>query len=67
VVQVQIGQAVTVTFDALSGENFAGEVESISQYALEQYGDITYTVRVKLLDNDEQLRWGMTAEVNFGD
>ena len=67
VVQVQIGQAVTVTFDALSGESFNGEVESISQYALEQYGDITYTVRVKLLDNDEQLRWGMTAEVNFGD
>ena len=67
VVQVQIGQAVTVTFDALSDESFNGEVESISQYALEQYGDITYTVRVKLLDNDEQLRWGMTAEVNFGD
>jgi len=67
VVQVQIGQAVTVTFDALSGETFNGEVESISQYALEQYGDITYTVRIKLLENDDQLRWGMTAEVDFGD
>lgn len=67
VVQVQIGQAVTVTFDALSSERFDGEVESISQYALEQYGDITYTVRIKLLDNNEQLRWGMTAEVNFGE
>ncbi|MBG0786367.1 MAG: HlyD family efflux transporter periplasmic adaptor subunit [Anaerolineaceae bacterium] len=66
VVQVQIGQPVTVTFDALSGESFDGEVESISQYALEQYGDITYTVRIKLLDENEQLRWGMTAEVDFG-
>ena len=67
VVQVKIGQAVTVTFDALSGKVFDGEVESISQYALEQYGDITYTVRIKLLDNEDQLRWGMTAEVDFDD
>ena len=66
VVQVKIGQAVTVTFDALPGETFEGEVESISQYALEQYGDITYTVRIILLDSNDQLRWGMTAEVDFG-
>ena len=67
VVQVQVGQTVSVTFDALPGENFTGEVESISQYALEQYGDITYTVRVRLSGNNEQFRWGMTAEVNFSD
>ncbi len=67
VVQVTIGQSVTVTFDALPGETFEGEVESISQYALEQYGDITYTVRIILLDSNDQLRWGMTSEVNFSD
>lgn len=65
VVQVEVGQAVTVTFDALPGENFDGEVESISQYAIEQYGDITYTVRVRFSGRDAQFRWGLTAEVNF--
>jgi len=67
VVQVKIGQTVSVTFDALPGETFEGEVESISQYALEQYGDITYTVRIRMLEHNDQLRWGMTAEVNFDD
>jgi HlyD family secretion protein len=67
VVQVQIGQKVSVSFDALPNQTFDGEVESISQYALEQYGDITYVVRVRLTGNDEQFRWGMTAEVDFSD
>jgi HlyD family secretion protein len=65
VVQVKVGQAVTVTFDALPGQSFDGEVEKISDYALERYGDVTYMVRIRLLEGDDLLRWGMTAEVTF--
>ena len=56
-----------MTFDALPELTFDGQVESISDYFVEQFGDITYVVRIKLLDWDERLRWGMTAEVVFED
>lgn len=65
VVKIATGQLVTVTFDALPGQSFDGEVESISEYSQERYGDVTYVARIKLLDSDELLRWGMTAEVTF--
>lgn len=66
---VQIGEesSVTISFDALPDETFTGEIDSISEYFVEQYGDITYTVRIQLLESDDRLRWGMTAEVTFGE
>jgi multidrug resistance efflux pump len=65
VVKIAAGQLVTVTFDALPGQAFDGEVESISEYSQERYGDVTYVARIRLLDSDDLLRWGMTAEVTF--
>ena len=65
VVRIDPDEPVTIRFDALSGTNFSGEIESISEYFVEQFGDITYVVRIRLLDFDESLRWGMTAEVYF--
>lgn len=67
VIEVETEQKVTVRFDALPGKTFSGQVESISDYFMEQYGDITYIVRIRLEDFDKHLRWGMTAEVNFQD
>jgi len=67
VVEVEVGEKVTLHFDALPGESFIGEVDSISDYFVEQYGDITYMVRIRLLESDDRLRWGMTAEVIFLD
>jgi multidrug efflux pump subunit AcrA (membrane-fusion protein) len=65
VVRIDPTEQVIITFDALPKKSFTGEVESISEYFVEQFGDITYIVRIKLLDWDDQLRWGMTAEVTF--
>jgi len=65
VVRVIVGDKVEVLIDALPGKTFSGEVESISEYFLERFGNITYLVRIRLFENDEQLRWGMTAEVKF--
>jgi len=67
VIQIAVGDEVTITFDALPGDAFTGEVVSISDYFLESFGDITYVVRIRLQEPDERLRWGMTAEVSFSD
>lgn len=65
VVNVEIGQAVTVRADALRDVEMTGKVIRISNIFEEKRGDITYTVRI-LLDNlDPRLRWGMTVEVAF--
>lgn len=62
---VSVGQAVTVTPDALPDLELSGTVESISQIYEEKFGDVTYTARILLQDDDPRLRWGMTASVNF--
>ncbi|MFZ7126995.1 MAG: HlyD family secretion protein, partial [Desulfobacterales bacterium] len=65
VVRIMAEGEVTISFDALPGETFTGEIDSIGEYFVEQYGDITYVVRIRLVEADGRLRWGMTAEVNF--
>lgn len=67
VVRINPYEPVSIHFDALPGSTFSGEVESISDYFVEQFGDITYVVRIRLLDENEDIRWGMTAEVSFLD
>ena len=65
VASVKVGQKVTITFDAISGKTFHGEVKEIAQRYAEKNGDIDYTVKIVLTDSNEQLRWGMTASVTF--
>jgi multidrug efflux pump subunit AcrA (membrane-fusion protein) len=65
VVDVAIGQEVTVVADALPDVKLKGVVEKISQISEEKRGDITYTVRVKLMETDPRLRWGMTVVITF--
>ncbi len=65
VVDIQIGQKVTVIPDALPELNLAGEVVEISDTFTEKRGDITYTVKIQLTDSDPRLRWGMTVVVEF--
>jgi HlyD family secretion protein len=63
IVGVQEGDAVTVTFDAIEGLELAGTVERIKPIGLEKLGDITYTVVIRLEEQDPRLRWNMTAVV----
>ena len=67
VVRIREGQKAEILFDALPGQLFTGEIESISDYFIERFGNITYVVRIKLAESENQLRWGMTAEVRFID
>lgn len=65
VVNVQEGQAATVTLDALPDVELEGNVFSISQNFAENQGDIVYEVTILLTESDPAMRWGMTAEVKF--
>ncbi|GAB4422569.1 MAG: hypothetical protein Kow002_11970 [Anaerolineales bacterium] len=65
VVDVAVGQKVTIVADALPDEVMTGTVEEISQTFKAQGGDILYTVRIKVDDVDPRMRWGMTVEVTF--
>jgi HlyD family secretion protein len=60
-----VGQGVTIAFDALPDVELKGAVESISSVAQVKSGDVVYPVKIKVLDNDPRLRWGMTAAVTF--
>jgi multidrug resistance efflux pump len=65
VVDVNLGQKVTIVPDALPDVKLSGEVIKISDTYEEKRGDITYTVRMKLNEIDPRLRWGMTVVVDF--
>lgn len=65
VTRIDINQPVTITADALAGVTFTGTVDSISEYYTDDNGDVLYTVKIKLNDPNQQLRWGMTMEVEF--
>ncbi len=66
VVNVKQGQPVTVTLNAIPGVTLNGMVQSIAQNYSENLGNIVYEATVLLTDRDPGIRWGMTAEVNFG-
>jgi multidrug resistance efflux pump len=63
--EIRVGQSVAVTPDALPELELSGTVESISELFEEKRGDITYTVRIRLNEEDERLRWGMTVVITF--
>lgn len=58
-------QAVTIKVDALPELALKGIVDSIGAVSQLKSGDVVYPVKIKLIDNDPQLRWGMTVAVTF--
>jgi multidrug efflux pump subunit AcrA (membrane-fusion protein) len=62
---VKEGQSVVVAFDSLPELNLKGTVDSIGAIYQTSSGDIVYPVKIKLIDTDPRLRWGMTASVEF--
>ena len=65
VVDVAVGQAVTIIPDALPGVQLTGNVDSIADFFEEKRGDITYTARILVDEINPILRWGMTVVVTF--
>ena len=65
VVDVEVGQNVSILADALPDVEMNGVVEDVSQSFKSQGGDILYTVHIRVDDVDPRMRWGMTVEVTF--
>ena len=65
VVKIEKGQEVSIVPDALPDVTLKGRVESIAEVYEEKRGDVTYTVKVELLESHPKLRWGMTVNSTF--
>jgi HlyD family secretion protein len=61
IAQLEVGQPVTVTVDALPGRAFSGAVERLAPSASPVGGLVNYAVRLRLNDADAALRVGMSA------
>ena len=62
---VTVGQAVTLSFDAILGKEYQGQVTKVSQAGTVVGGVVNFTVTVELTDADELVKPGMTAAVNI--
>jgi HlyD family secretion protein len=61
---VSIGQPVMLTFDAILGKEYHGEVADVTQAGTVDQGVVNFTVTVELTDADSLVKPGMTAAVN---
>jgi len=62
---VEIGQTAFLSFDAILGKEYHGEVVEVGQAGDTIQGVVSFTVTVELTDADAQVKPGMTAAVNI--
>ena len=62
---VNIGQPVTLTFDAILGREYHGEVVEVAKAGTATNGVVSFKVTVELTDADASVKPGMTAAVNI--
>ncbi len=60
---VQVGQPVTLTFDAIAGKTYNGKVVEVARAGDSVQGAVNFTVTVALTDTDASVKPGMTAAV----
>ena len=62
---VSIGQPVTLTFDAILGKEYHGQIVEVAQAGTSTNGVVNFKVTVELTDPDSSVKPGMTAAVNI--
>jgi HlyD family secretion protein len=62
---VEIGQPVTLSFDAILGKEYHGEVVKVAQTGTSVQGVVNFKVTVEMIDADEDVKPGMTAAVTI--
>jgi HlyD family secretion protein len=62
---VSVGQPVALTFDAILGKEYHGEIVEVTQAGTVEQGVVNFTVTVELTDPDASVKPGMTAAVNI--
>jgi RND family efflux transporter MFP subunit len=61
---IKVGQTASVFIEAL-GQEFSGKVVDIARISETVGGDVVFKVTIKLDDQPEGLRWGMSADVKI--
>ncbi|MBW6472491.1 MAG: HlyD family secretion protein [Anaerolineaceae bacterium] len=65
IVDIQVGDTVTLEFDAFPDETVRGRVIEINEFPVMKYNDVIYPIRIELLDNDLPLRWKMSVIITI--
>lgn len=63
--RIQVGQNVTLTFDAIQDKVYNGNVTEVDLVGSINQGVVDFNVTVELTDADEAVKTGMTAAVNI--
>lgn len=63
--RIQVGQTVTLTFDAIQDKTYNGQVTEVDLVGNITQGVVDFNVTVELTDADEAVKTGMTAAVNI--
>ncbi len=62
---VEVGQPVTLAFDAVQGKTYNGKITKINGVGDSTSGAVNFTVTVEVTDADELVKPGMTAAVTI--
>jgi HlyD family secretion protein len=62
---IQVGQPVSLTFDAIAGKTYNGKVAEVAQVGNSIQGAADFTITVELTDPDAHVKPGMTAAVSI--
>ena len=63
--RVAIGQQARLTFDAILGKEYTGEVVSVAKVGTDVQGAINFKVTIEMTDADEAVLPAMTSAVNM--
>ena len=63
--QIDVGQDVLLTFDAILGKEYQGKVKQVALVGNAVQGVVDFIVTVELTDSDKDVKPGMTAAVNI--
>lgn len=63
--QIETGQDVNLVFESVLAKTYRGKVVDVAVVGTEMSGAINFEVRVELLDADEDIRIGMTSDVEI--
>jgi HlyD family secretion protein len=63
--RLENGQTVNMTFDAILGKEYRGELIEVSLVGTQLEGIVNFSVTIELVDIDDQVKPGMTSAVNI--
>ena len=65
--EVEVGLPVNLMLDAYPDLILHGVIESVSQYAEEEDGDVFYQAKIAVQEPPDFLRWGLTTRISLAD